>query len=74
MPVRLYFAMEKQIARIRAETDLRHLAVSSSVMDSERFSKVHQTLIMEQGEVYQLERSKFVHAEAGAINKLKALM
>lgn len=74
MPVRRFFAMEKQINRIRAESDLRSLSVVSSAFTDDRIQKVQQALVVEQGEIYQIERSKIVEAESGAINKLKALM
>ena len=74
MPARLFFAMERQISRIRAEEDLRYLAVSSSVMSGEAIQKVQQALVVEQGEVFQVAREQIVHAEEGAMSKLKALM
>ncbi|EOB4971268.1 hypothetical protein KW516_19080 [Vibrio fluvialis] len=74
MPVRLFFAMDKQIPRIRAETDLRSLAITSAAMVGENIQRVRQSLVVEQGEVFQLERKQLVYAERGAIQKLKALM
>ncbi|EGR3221642.1 hypothetical protein N7I40_004013 [Vibrio parahaemolyticus] len=74
MSARLFFAMEKQIPRIRAETDLRGLAVISSVMSGDKIQEVRKALVVEQGEVFQIERKQLVYAEKGAIDKLKALM
>lgn len=74
MPVRLFFAMDKQIGRIRAETDLRSLAIANAAMVGESTQKVRQSLVVEQGEVFQVAHSQLVRAERGAIQKLKALM
>lgn len=74
LPARLFFAMDSQIARVRAEVDLRSLAISTSSMGGEGAKEVHKALVAEQGEVFVLERSRVVYAEAGAISKLKAIM
>lgn len=74
MPSHLFFMMEKQIGRIRAETDLRTLAVNASSFSKEQAEKVHEVLIAEQGEVYVISHEAIVTAEAGALAKLKALM
>ncbi len=73
MPVRLFFAMETQLPRIRAEQDLRRMAVVASVNSKESIQKVHQALVIEQGDVYQLEHNALVAAEPGAVKKLKSL-
>lgn len=66
--------MEKQISRIRAETDLRYLAVATSTMDGEAATKVQKALVVENGEVFQLSRNRFEKAEEGAFDKLKSIM
>lgn len=74
MPTRMFFAMDKQIARIRAEKGMRELAISNSSMSGEAAQGVYQTLVAEQGEVYVLSRTTgVVEAEEGAIDKIKAM-
>lgn len=74
MPVRLFFAMEKQIPRIMAEQGMRALAITSSASSGEAATEVYQSLVAEQGEVYVLSGSSgVVEAEDGAIDKLKAM-
>lgn len=71
MPADLFFCMEQQIARVRAEGDLRRLAVGAATASGEAAESVHKVLIAEQGEVYVIAREKVVQADPGAINELK---
>lgn len=74
MPTRMFFAMEKQIARIMAEKGMRDLAISNGAMSGDAANSVYQTLVAEQGEVYVLSRTtEVVKAEEGAIDKIKAM-
>lgn len=74
MPVRMFFLMERHIARVRAESDLRSLAIQASSFGGEQAQKIHEVLVAEQGEVYQVARESVVQAEAGALDKLRSLM
>lgn len=74
MPAKLFFAMERQINRIRADGDLRALSINGCTMGGEHVQKVHQALIAEQGEVYVIARSALVMADHDALAQLKSLM
>lgn len=74
LPAALFFNLERQINRIKAEINLRDLAVSSVAMsDKESRTQIHRALVLEQGEIYQIERDGLVQPEPGAISKLKNL-
>lgn len=73
MPARLFFMMERQIARIMAEGNLRSLAVGASAMSGETAEQVHKVLIAEQGEVYVVARENLVMGDSDAIDQLKSL-
>lgn len=66
--------MERQISRIRAEADLRSLAIQSCSYSGEQAEKVHKVLIAEQGETFVIARSAIEAGEQGALAALKALM
>lgn len=66
--------MERQITRVRAEKDLRSLAIQACSFSGEQAEKIHKVLIAEQGEIYVIARSAIEVAEEGALASLKALM
>lgn len=73
MPAKLFFCMERQIGRIRAEVDRRVMVTNSSIMGGEYAQEVNEGLLAELGEVYSVERPAVEEPEEGAIELLKSL-
>lgn len=76
MPTRLFFALERQINRVRAEQDMRHLAVVTSAASGASAHATYQNLSAEQGEVYTIGASNrgIVEREEGALEKLQSFL
>ncbi len=75
MKTRMFFALDRQIARIMAEQGVRSLAITTAASSGEAANHTYQSLIAEQGEVYVLSGSdkRIVNAEEGAVDRLKAM-
>lgn len=73
MPVTRFWAMERQIHRIKAEKDLRYLSFDSAKNDKDSYRKVLDNLTLELGDTYQVERPKFVKPQSDLTNKFRNL-
>jgi hypothetical protein len=51
MPVRIFWVLERQISRIQADSDLRHLALLAASHGGENFQTTHARLVAELGTV-----------------------
>lgn len=57
MPSRRFWFMEKQISRIRAESDLRSINVAQAVNTTDAFESATERLVLDLGETTQVQRA-----------------
>lgn len=73
MPAYLFWAMEGQITRLKAENDIRQINVQQSTLTANAMSATMERLSLELGETSKIKRSWIVKPERGAKDKMKSL-
>lgn len=74
MPSRRFWSMERQINRIRAETDLRGINVGQALTTNDAFKTTTDRLILELGETTQVQRSIRVKGDPDRKSKFAKVM
>jgi hypothetical protein len=74
MPAKRFWAMERQIGRIKAEKDLRELAFEGAKNDQDALKRFTDTLVQELGETYEIERDAVVKPERNVKEKFRKIM
>jgi hypothetical protein len=66
--------MERQRARIRAESDLREVNVGVALSGQEAMESTTETLVLELGEISQIRRSSIVKGDPNRKAKFASVM
>lgn len=74
MPARMFWCMERNISRIRAEEDMRMLRALNGAQSKEATKQAYEDLAAEVGETCQIRRPKIVKPEPNVKEKFKRLM
>jgi hypothetical protein len=74
MPAKRFWAMERQIGRIKAEENLRALAFEGAKNDKDSLKRFTDALIKELGETYEMERDAVVKPEPNVKEKFRKIM
>lgn len=74
MPVRRFWSMERNIARIMAENDIRHIQVNQAQNSQDNYDTIIKRLTKEIGDTAKLKYNKIVKPEPEAKDKLQLLM
>lgn len=74
MPSRRFWALERQINRIRAEGDLRQISVSAALNTNEGARSTTERLVLELGETTQIERNLIVKGDRDRNAKFARVM
>lgn len=53
LPVQTFWAMNSNVGRLLAETDLRNLSVGVSTQSEDNFKSTRETLMKEMGEMFK---------------------
>ncbi len=74
MPSRLFWYLERNISRVRAEADIRAVRVANAAPHRESTEGLMQSLAAEIGETAEIKRNVIVRAEADAKQKFLRAM
>jgi len=74
MPSRRFWSMERQIARIRAESDLRGINVGVALTNQDALEKTTNILVLELGDTAEIKRSLIVKGDEDRKMKFAKMM
>lgn len=73
LPIKTFWAIDRQINRVRAEADLRAMRVSSSSMGGEGAQTLQETLLGEMGEPIRLDPIKSAIRDKAGVEDLRRM-
>lgn len=74
MPARRFWTLERQINRIRAESDLRQISTMSANNSADNHTQVRDRLVLELGDTAQFKRNLIVKRDPDAKAKFARVM
>lgn len=73
LPIKAFWAIDRQINRVRAEADLRGMRVASTSMGGEGAQKFQEELLREMDEPIRLDPIKSAIRDAGGVEDLRRM-
>lgn len=74
MPVHRFWAMEKNIDRIKAANHLRDIAINQAAFSGENAMRIKEQLVLEIGETCKIKRAAIVKGDPDRAARLRKLM